>query len=406
MGRFIELIPFEEAVSRIHSTSWKPLPTETVKPEDSARRILYSEVVAQNDVPMWNSSLVDGYAVKLSDCSGASDTNPIEMEINGIVEAGSSSFAGYKKGSATEIYTGGIVPSDYDAVLMAEDIDRREGSIRLSSVPKAWENIKKKGEEISSGSTIIEKSHIIRPWDITAMISAGVGRIEVYRKLSIGVISTGNELFEGSEGFIPNTTQRIFVDYLNRNFVSAFPAGVSHDNASEIRKFITDALEKYDCIIVTGGTSLGGKDEVPEAMEGIGNVVFAGSMIRPGRTLTLYEARGKPVFSVSGIPVPSLVSFDTYFEEYLNQVTGLESYRQGVSGILTSKVSNTAGYTGIYRVKYSPGKNGGTVELVRTKGSGSINSILNSNAILLVPGEVEGYPEGTTVTVKLFGDAA
>lgn len=406
MGKFIELIPYEEAVSRIHSAKWRQLSPESLKPEDSAGRISYSEVVARKDVPQWNRSLVDGYAVRLADCSGASDANPVELDINGIVEAGGSSYNGFRKGAATEIYTGGIVPPDYDAVLMAEDIERLENAIRLSSSPKVWENVKKKGEEISDGSTIIEKSHIIRPWDITAMISAGVEEIKVYRKLHIGVISTGNELFEGSEGYIPNTTQRIFVDYLNHHFISGSPAGVSHDNKTEIRKYVTEALNKFDCVIVTGGTSLGGKDEVPEAMEGIGNIVFAGSMIRPGRTLTLYEAKGKPVFSVSGIPVPSLVSFDTYFEEYLKQATGLESYRQEVSGILTSNVSNTAGYTGIYRVKYSSGKDGGTVELVKAKGSGSINSILSSNATLMVPGEVEGYPAGATVTVKLFGDAA
>lgn len=406
MGRFIELIPFREAVSRIHSTKWKPLSSETVKPQDSAGRIAFSEVVAQKDVPMWNRSLVDGYAVRLADCSGASDTNPVEMEINGVVEAGSSSYKSFRKGTTTEIYTGGIVPSDYDAVLMAEDVERHGNFIGLTSSPKAWENVKKRGEEIREGSTIIKESHVIRPWDITAMMSAGVGEIEVYEKLKIGVVSTGNELFEGSEGYIPNTTQRIFVDYLNRPFASASPAGVSHDITDEIRGYITDALENYDCVIVTGGTSLGGKDEVPEAMEGIGNIVFAGSMIRPGRTLTLYEAGGKPVFSVSGIPVPSLVSFDTYFEEYMKRATGLNSYRQEVNGILTAKVSNTAGYTGIFRVKYSAGKEGGKVELMKARGSGSIGSILHSNATLLVPAEVEGYPAGTMVTVKLFGDAS
>ncbi len=406
MGRFIELIPYREAVSRIHSTAWRPIPHEKVKTGKSAGRIASEKVDGKKDVPMWNISLVDGYAVSLDDCSGASETNPMEMEINGVVEAGSSSYKGYRKGTATEIYTGGIVPSDYDAVIMAEDVERHGTSIRFFKTPKAWENVKKRGEELRESSNIIEKSHLIRPWDITAMISAGVEEIEVYRRLDIGVISTGNELFEGSEGYIPNTTQRIFIDYLNHHYLAASPAGVSHDNRDEIREFISRALDKHDCVIVTGGTSLGGKDEVPEAMAGLGEIVFAGSMIRPGRTLTLYEAKGKPVFSVSGIPVPSLVSFDTYFEEYLKQVLGIVSYRQEVSGTLKTKITNTAGYTGILRVKYTPGKNGGTVDLVKAKGSGPINSILNSNATLLVPDDVEGYPEGTTVNVKLYGDAA
>ncbi len=404
MGRFIELIPYSEAVARIQSTLWKPLGTEYIESGTASGRIVSSRVEAKEDVPGWNRSLVDGYAVRSRDCSMASETNPVKFSLNGTIEAGSSTYTEFLEQHCTEIYTGGILPSDYDAVVMAEDADISGDKISIFKPVKLWENIEKKGDDIRAKSILISRAERVRPWHISALLSSGVNRIEVYKKLKVGIISTGNELFEGTQGFIPNTTQRIYTNYLNRPFLSAQDAGMSHDKVDEIRDLVKRALGEYDCVIVTGGTSLGGKDEVPEAMDGVGNVIFAGSMLRPGRTLTLYEVEGKPVFSVSGIPVPSLLSFDVYFEEYLKKVTGIEEYRQCVTGKLKSPLTNRAGYTTVFRVKYTATQENGAVEIVKTKGTGSLGSILNSTGTLLVPDNVEGYPAESAVVVKLFGD--
>ena len=120
--------------------------------------------------------------------------------------------------------------------------------------------------------------------------------------------------------------------------------------------------------------------------------------------MTLYESRGKPVFSISGVPVPSMLSFDLFFEEYLKSMTGLKEYHRSVTGKLSSNVTNKAGYAGIYRVKLVPGEHGLTVEVIRTHGTGSISSILDSDGIILIPGTVEGLEAGQLVEVKLFGD--
>lgn len=404
MSRFIELVSFEEALNRIRETEWVSQSTEFLEPAQAAGRITVSEITAKEDCPSWNRSLVDGFAVKSVDCKGASETNPVVFSPNGVVEAGSSTYTDYIEGHCTEIYTGGLLPPDYDAVVMAEDVEISGNSVRIYKSVKPWENVERKGDDIPKGLRIINKAETVRPWHISAMISSGVRTIQVFKKIRIGIIATGNELFEGSEGHIPNTTQRIYADYLDRPFLVPETAGIAHDSVNEIRGLVEVALAKYDCIIVTGGTSLGGKDEVPEAMSASSNVVFAGSMIRPGRTLTLYEVKGKPVFSVSGIPIPSLLSFDTYFEEYLKKVTGITTYRVTVSGKLVEPVSNRAGYAGIYRIKYVPDRDGGTVEVVKAKGTGSLGSILNSNGTLTLPGGIEGLPAGSTVLVKLFGD--
>ncbi|MCL5954574.1 MAG: molybdopterin molybdotransferase MoeA [Candidatus Thermoplasmatota archaeon] len=404
MGRFLNLISLEDALERVSSAGWTPLKSEIIPTAHALGRIAFSGVMAVTDFPQWNRSLVDGFAVKAQDCRKASETNPLVLPVNGVVEAGKSRFDGYKIGACTEIYTGGVVPLDYDAVIMAEDCYIGDGTIKITSAPKSWANIEKAGDDIRKGDSILPASTRIKPWHITAIVSAGVDTIEVYEKIKVGVISTGNELFSGAEGKIQNTTQNLIINFLNSGFVEADFAGMAHDDAGEIRGLVTSALEKYHCVVVTGGTSLGGKDEVPEAITDISNVVFGGAMIRPGRTMTLYESRGKPVFSISGVPVPSMLSFDLFFEEYLKSMTGLKEYHRSVTGKLSSNVTNKAGYAGIYRVKLVPGEHGLTVEVIRTHGTGSISSILDSDGIILIPGTVEGLEAGQLVEVKLFGD--
>ncbi len=404
MGRFLKLISLEEALEKVRLAPWKPLEREVIPTAKALGRIPFSNVKAATDFPQWNRSLVDGFALKTQDCRKASETNPLTLPVNGVVEAGKSKFEVYREGTCTEIYTGGVVPADYDGVIMAEDCYIGDGIIRITSPPKLWSNIEKAGDDIRKEDIILPASSRIKPWHITALVSAGVDAIEVYRKIKVGVISTGNELFSGAEGKIQNTTQNLIINFLNSGFVEADFAGMAHDDAREIRELVSSALEKYHCVVVTGGTSLGGKDEVPEAITDISNVVFGGAMIRPGRTMTLYESKGKPVFSISGVPVPSMLSFDLFFEEYLKIMTGLKEYHRVVSGMLSSNLTNKAGYAGIYRVKLVPGEQGLAVEVVRTHGTGSISSILDSDGTILIPGTVEGLEAGHIVEVKLFGD--
>lgn len=404
MGRFLKLISLEEALERIRSTEWQHPGKETIPVVSSLGRICTSEVKALTDFPMWNRSLVDGYAVKQSDCSRASDVNPATLPINGLVEAGKSNFQKYREGSCTEIYTGGIVPIDYDAVIMAEDCGLSDGAITITTVPKPWANIEKAGDDIKGGNILLEASTRIKPWNITAMASSGIKEIEVFDKIKVGVISTGNELFSGAEGHIPNTTQNLIINYLNRGFIEASTVGMAHDDSGEIRKLANEALEKCHCVVITGGTSLGGKDEVPEALSEMSDVVFGGAMIRPGRTMTLYKSKGKPIFSISGVPIPSMLSFDLFFEEYLKAVTGIDDYRKTVTARLSASVSNRAGYAGIYRVRLIPDESGEIAEVIRTQGTGSISSMMNSDGTLLLPGTVEGLEKGQYVKVKLFGD--
>ena len=121
MGRFLKLISLEEALEKVRLAPWKPLGREVIPVAKSLGRIAFSDVKAAVAFPHWNRSLVDGFAVKAQDCRKASETNPMTLPVNGIVEAGKSKFEGYMEGACTEIYTGGVVPADYDAVIMAED---------------------------------------------------------------------------------------------------------------------------------------------------------------------------------------------------------------------------------------------------------------------------------------------
>lgn len=404
MRRFRGLISFGDAIQRMESAHWREPGSESIDSGQAYGRIASGDINAIGNVPRWNRSLVDGFAVRSDQCAGASETNPVTLKVNGIVEAGSSTFRKYRDDSCTEIYTGGVIPEPYDCVVMVEDVEFSEGDILLFSQPSPWENVEREGEDIKRDTIILRKGDPIRPWHVSALVSSGATDVNVFRKLRIGVLSTGNELFPGSEGFIPNTTQKLLVSYLQRGFLDPFSAGIAHDDANEISTMVRDALRGSDCVLITGGTSLGGRDEVPEAMKDLGNVVFAGSMIRPGRTLTLYEVDAKPVFSVSGIPIPALLSFDLYFEKFIEKLLGFRQYRRTVMGRLSQSVSNKAGYMGIFRVGIAEDPGGMRIEIIKTRGSGTLSSIMNADGTLLIPDNVEGYEAGAMVQVKLFGD--
>lgn len=405
MGRFYGLISFEEALQRISSTSWIKPGTMSVPCSDSPGLIACSTVYSKSDVPGYHRSLVDGFAVNSGNCNDATETNPVKLKIIGIVQAGemASHYAG--AGECFEIYTGGRLPPGCDTVLMVEDVERETGFIIFSRGPEPWENVERAGDDLHAGTEIVRGSSIIRPWQAAAMISSGIPEVGVFRKLRLGIISTGNELFRESENFIENTNQIMLASYFRRSFVSTEAIGILHDNQQEISGKITESIQIYDALIITGGTSLGGRDEVPDAISRIGKVIFGGVMMRPGRTIALYEVNGKPIFSVSGNPVPALISVEEFLERYIETVIGITGLRRKVMAKLSCSVTNRAGYTTILRVRVRNSEDGMIAEPIVSHGTGKLSTMIGADGTMVIPGNVEGYDKDQIIEIKFFGDS-
>lgn len=404
MGRFEKLITFNEAVKKLTSTSWNCIPVEKIDPNDSLGRISANDVVSDVDVPSFNRSAVDGYAVIFSDVSGASEFNPITLDILGEIEAGQSSHHSLETGYSYEIYTGGQIPDKSDSVVMAEDAVRRGDTVEITRPVRKYENVSRSGEDISNGQLIISRGDVIRAQHLASLIAIGHDDVEVFKKVRMGIISTGNEIVPGT-GSVKNTTQPLLLNHFQSGYTDTIDLGTVSDVEKELRSTLEKILkEDLQVIVITGGTSLGAKDIVPDVVQEFGSLVFGGVLIKPGRTISIYNVSGVPVFCVSGLPVAALISLEAFYNEFLKHETGLVGSRIRVKARLTERVANRDAKRAYLRVTLKNTEMGVVAEPLRITGSGILSSLLKANGLVVIPENVEGLEENEIVDVTVIGD--
>ncbi len=403
MGRFSNLVSMDEAFRIIREHQWRGLPVMEAEVASSAGMIAAKTIQATRDSPAGPRSLVDGFAVKSSQTEGSSSADPSRFRIVGKSEAGKRFDSAVSDGECVEIYTGGIIPEGSDAVAMAENVTSSGGFILVSSPVSPGENVASAGEDIKAGTTIINSGSVIRPWHLSAMIDGGVSKLPVFSPLRIAILSTGDELFTDSSDRIENSGMPSLMNLFPGAIINTLWLGQAHDDPDEIAGKIKESLEKWDMALITGGSSLGRKDEVPEAMEVSGSLkVFGGIRIKPGRTTSLYSLDGKPVLSLSGFPSTSILIADIMVEALLSAMAGVSGYRIRLQLPIDSNISTGSGYT-----RFIPGRlqlrNGKTTVAPEFSNRGMrLGSLLHSFGIIIIPDTVEGYRAGDLVEFRLW----
>lgn len=402
MEGFSNLLTFSEAIARFTGRKWIPAGTEKLRISGCAGRISSGDIYSEQNSPSFDRSAVDGYAVVSTDVSGANEYNFIKLRIDGEIEAGPSRSRRVIQGHAYEIYTGGELPLGSDAVVMAEYAERVGDAVNVYRAARKYENVSRVGEDIAIGQKIIGRGEAVRAQHIAAGIAVGVESIDVYRILKMGIISTGNEIMP--DGDVKNTTQPLLASYFSTPYMSTHDLGVVPDEKAPIRDAVKKAINLNDMIVVTGGTSLGAKDLVADALDELGDMVFGGVMIRPGRTISVYDVGGKPVFSVSGLPVAALISLEAFLDEYLRIHLNMKHPRIVVRASMTERVANRDGMRSYLRVRVRNTGKGLVADPLRISGSGILSSLLLSNGITVIPDDREGLEEGEQVDVTITGD--
>ncbi|MCL4341015.1 MAG: molybdopterin molybdotransferase MoeA [Candidatus Thermoplasmatota archaeon] len=402
MHGFDSLMPFSTALENMNGRKWNQTAKEIADVRKSAGRISAADVYAGENSPSFNRSAVDGYAVISSDVSGASEYNFITLTVKGEIEAGKPNPESLDHMQAFEIYTGGELPDGSDAVVMAEYAERTGNFLKVFRSVRKYENVSRAGEDISNGQKIVEAGEIIRPQQIAACIAVGIESLAVFSVLGMGIVSTGNEIMPGMR--VRNTTQPLLLSYFSSPYMKTHDLGVVPDDSSEIEASIRKGIDLYDILVVTGGTSIGTWDLVTDVLDRLGEMVFGGVMIRPGRTISLYDVRNKPVFSVSGLPVAALISLEAFLGPYLSAQTGLKRSRVVVKAAMTERVANRDGMRSYLRVKVRNTENGLYADPLRISGSGILSSLLLSNGITVIPEDREGLEQGEIVDITLIGD--
>jgi len=411
MAGFQELTPLDTALQRLRATiTHRITETETVRLESSLGRILAEDVTARISVPEFDRSAVDGYAVIAEDTYGAAPQNPIVLKLVTTIEPGASplELPTIRRGEAAKIMTGAPIPRGANAVVMAEHANQTSNKVEITRQVAELQNVSRRGEDYAEGEIVASRGTRIRPWHIAAIAEQNITTVKVLRRPRAAIITTGTELAPlGSEkmpGKIIDTNRPMLKALLEEAGAEVVDLGNAPDSVEEIRERIRTGLSTSDLVIITGGTSLGESDLVPEAINTLGEpgVIVHGLRIRPAKPTGIGIINGKPIFMLSGFPVSSYIGFKILVKPCISLMTGAKEVPPPiVRGRLTRRVAKPAGIRAYVRVKVIRTGEAIMVEPLMLTGSGLLSTLTKGNAILEVPEMLEGYDEGEMVEVEL-----
>ena len=383
MSNKLTYLDFEEASKRSLELANATTLTEIVPLGLSLGRVVAQDIICVKNLPAFNNSAMDGFAIKSSDAGKT-------LNINKIIYAGD-------KGDQTKpslldmqcykIMTGAKVPSDVDAIVPIENcFDVSDKSVRIPENIKEGTNLRFKGEEQKEGNILFNKGEVINSSHITLLASQGLTMIEVFKKISIAVVSTGNELKEpweqSNDEEIYNCNSYALVSLLAENGFEATYSGVIPDNLEASTKFISN-LKNYDVIITTGGISMGDADFVGQAFIDNGlETAFHGVNIKPGRPIMMGKMSNTVVMCLPGNPLTAMVNMYLFAIPVLNKIQGSSYFHHDVTFAMNHEQFKTK--QGRVNVVLGNLINGGFKVTRNNKyGSGMITALYESNSILV-----------------------
>ena len=364
-------------------------------------RVLAEDLIAPEDLPRFDKSAMDGYAVRSTDLIGASQFKPKVLQLTKTKVA---------KNQAKQIWTGNPIPEGADAVVMIEKTKKKDGEIEVWCQLTPGSNVSKQGEDVKKGDIIAKAGTRLNPYHIGLALALGLDKVSVTRIPKIAILPTGNELAEiGTE----RLSYQIYDS--NKAMISAMVQelggqitdfGLAKDNVEEIAQKIRKAIGSTDVIITTGGTSVGGLDLVPDAVNKIGKpgVVVHGVALRPAMPTALGVLEGKPVLILSGNPVAAVIGFEVFGRPLICKMLGMPKTesRPMVKARLTKRITSALGKKTYIRVNVALREDELIAEPVSAKGSGSISTMTQSNGYLIVDENREGVSQGEIVTIHMF----
>ena len=366
-------------------------------------RILAEDLVADVSLPRFDRSAMDGYAVKAADTAGASQKNPALFELTENQEL--------HAGQARQIWTGNSIPKGADAVVIIEETEKANGKVEVWCQITPGINVAKIGEDINAGTLIAKAGTRLNPFHIGLAAAQGKSQLKVAEKPKIAILATGNELAEVGTlltGNLIYDSNKIMIASESRELgAEAVDFGLVKDNVDEIAAKIKEALKGNDAVITTGGTSVGGLDLVPDAVNKLGKpgVVVHGVAVRPAMPTAVAVLDGKPVLVLSGNPVASVIGFEVFGRAMVCRMLGMNKTepRPMLKAVLSRRVTSALGRKTYVRVHVALRGGEFFAEPVSAKGSGSISTMTGSNGFLVVDENREGISEGETVFIHMFG---
>ncbi len=382
----------------------RPLEPEDVPLRTAAGRVLAASVVSSVDVPGFDRSAMDGYALIADSTEGASGYNPMPLRVVGDSMPGCPFEGLVQRGTAVRVMTGAPIPLGADAVLPAEFVEAEVGSVQkivaLATVSPG-KNVGKRGEDITSGTTLLPRARVLRPQDLGVLSSVGQGSVSVIRKPRVRLAVTGNELVPaGSQPHgaqIADANGPMLAALIERDGgIVDFPGLVRDDRGAILEALQADA----DVVIVTGGSSVGIEDFAPMLLAEHGELAVHGIAMRPSSPSGMGRMGHRLVFLLPGNPVSSLCAYDFFAGRAIRALGGRTKdwpYRS-MLGTLRRKISSPIGRLDYARVRVVDG----FVEPLAIAGASILSSTTRADGFVIIDDDSEGFAAGTEVQVWLY----
>jgi len=379
-----------------------PLPAETVALSDACGRVLVGDVQSQVDVPGFERSMMDGFALHASDTSGATPYNRLQIIVIGQSLPGQPFEHEVRKGEAVRIMTGAPMPTAVDAVLPAEQVEIDGDTILAQGEVSPGKHVGRQGEDISSGTNVLSAGRHLRPQDIGVLSSIGVASVEVVRRPKVRIVVTGNELLppgSAPEGYkIVDANSPMLASLIQRDGGIPINPGIIADEPNAILAAIRDDA---DVVLVSGGSSVGQEDHAPSLLAKHGSLEIHGIAMRPSSPAGMGRLDQRIVFLLPGNPVSCLCAYDFFAGRAIRALGGLsKDWPYGKTNLhLRRKLVSQVGRVDYARVKIVANQ----IEPLAISGASVLSSTTRADGFVIVPADSEGYPERSEVEVFLYG---
>lgn len=397
-----------EAAQQLALDSITSVKTCYVLLQEATGRVLSADICAANDLPPFNKSPLDGYALRAQDTIAASGSNPVTFDVIEEVPAGYIPTKKVVPGTAIKVMTGAPIPEGADIVIKYEDVKRDGNIITLSYSLKAGANIILAGDDVMKGDVIARQGTVITPPLAGLFAGVGVWEVPVYDRVKVALLSTGDELLDPSQelepGKIYNSNLHCLVGLCSELRVIPIPVGIVPDRKDVTAERIRESLERADLVITTGGVSVGDYDMVLGALQDINaDIVFWKIDMKPGSPVVVAQKDGKLIIGLSGNPAAALITFELIAVPLIKKMSGQKTHLpKKISAILQNDFDKPSPQRRFLRAHcFSDGVN--RVELTGEQGNGILTSMIHCNALIDIPAGSGPLCKGQTVTALLLG---
>jgi molybdopterin molybdotransferase len=398
---FSSTISLDEARRRLEAGVHPIERIEHVTLDHAAGRVAAVDVTSAIDVPPFTRAAMDGYAVVAADTANASAHAPAELELVDRVFTGEIGRHAAGRGRCVEIATGAPLPPGADAVVMVEETERSGTSIRVKSAVVTGQNVGRRGADIVAGDRVVTAGEVLVPSRIGALAATGHAGIDVFARPRVAILSTGNEVVEPG---LPLPPGHIFdVNRFTLGAVAAHHGCVPelHRPVPDTLDALVDALDRCsasDIVVFSGGSSVGDRDLIVDAVQARGTMVFHGIAVRPGKPTAFAIVNGKPFFGMPGNPTSCLSNAYVLLIPFLRATARLPPDRPMiVRATLGRAITSATGRHQFYTVRVRDG-----VAMPAFKGSGDITSLSQADGYIEIPAAQSVIEEGEVVEVTLF----